>query len=141
MDEMRHALEQLVSRSILCVLLVVFLVFASGCCVCHSLRVKNDTGAFATIAARDTGHGVGIPAGKKRSVPLWSGPVVAVVGSNIWFYPKIAYEDHPEARRRVFRFGICQAGFGYSVTDATLEPSGRLTVGSGAYEPERRIEW
>lgn len=120
---------------------LLLLLLISGCCVSHSLRVRNDTGAFVTVAAKDTGRGVGIPPGKKRTVPFWNGPVLAVAGSNIWFYPRIGYEDHPEARRRVFRFGICQAGFGYFVTDAVLEPGGRLAVGHGAYEPEKRAQW
>jgi hypothetical protein len=138
---MKNAIAHNVSREILRTLIAALVVTTSGYCVCHSLSIKNDTGAFVTIATKDTGQGVGIPIGKKRAVSFWGGPMVAIVGSNMWFYPKIAYEDYPEARRRVFRFGICQAGFGYFVTRATLEPSGRLVVGSGTYEPERQTQW
>jgi len=141
LDAMKDAIAHRSRRGTVWPPLVAFLVSASGCCVSHSVSIKNDSGAAVTIAAKDTGEGVSIAAGEAGAVAMWSGPIVAVSGSNVWFYPKIAYEDHPEARRRVFRCGICQAGFGYFVTEATLEPNGRLQVGNGTYEPERQIQW
>ena len=122
-------------------MLALLALSSSGCCVSNSLSIKNNTGAFVTVVAKDTGQGVGIPAGKQRAVPFWSGPMVAVTGSNMWFYPKIACVDHPEARHRVFRFGICQAGFGYFVTRSVLEPDGRLIIGHGEYQAERSTQW
>jgi len=89
-----------------------------------------------TLAAKDTGRGTGIPAAKRREFAFWEGPLVVVAGSNLWSYPKITSWDHPEATKRVFRFGVCQAGFGYFRTDGTLGPDGRLTIGRGVYEPE-----
>jgi hypothetical protein len=138
---MRHIIPYLGGGSRLGAMFALLVLCGSGCCVSHSLSIKNNTGAFVTVAAKDTGRGVSIPPGKQRAVPFWGGPMVAITGSNIWFYPRIAYEDHPEARHRVFRFGICQAGFGYFVTHSVLEPDGRLTVGRGTYEPERRTQW
>jgi hypothetical protein len=110
----------------------------SGCCISHSLSINNNTGAFVTVVAKDTGREVEIPAGKQGEVPFWQGPMVVTVASNMWFYPKIGYRDYPEATKRVFRFGVCRAGFGYFVTHATLESDGRLIVGSGFYEPEKK---
>ena len=138
---MKQFVPQSISRAALVPLLATLVLCSPGCCVSNCLSIRNNTGAFVTVAAKDTGQGVGIPDGKQRAVPFWGGPIVAVTGSNMWFYPKIAYEDHPEARSRVFRFGICQAGFGYFVTHAELEPGGQLTVGHGVYEPERRTQW
>jgi hypothetical protein len=138
---MRPIISHLGGTSRLAAILPLLVLCGSGCCVSHSLSIKNNTGAFVTVAAKDTGQGVGIPSGKQQAVPFWGGPMVVITGSNMWFYPKIAYEDHPEARHRVFHFGICQAGFGYFVTRTALEPDGRLTVGHGAYEPERRTQW
>ncbi len=138
---MRYLIPYFGSRRALASAFTLLVLYASGCCVSNSLSFRNSTGAFVTVAAKDTGQGVGIPAGKECSVPFWGGPMVAIVGSNMWFYPKIAYEEHPEARHRVFRFGICQAGFGHFVTHTVLEPDGRLRVGHGAYEPERRTQW
>jgi hypothetical protein len=112
-----------------------------GCCVCHSLSIKNETGSFVTAATKDTGRGVGIAAGKRRDLPFVEGPMVVVVGSNMWFYPKMEYNQHPEATHRYFRFGICQAGFGYFRTCGTLEADGRLIIGRGVYEPEARRQW
>jgi len=138
---MRHSFPYRGGAGALGTALAVVVLCASGCCVCHSLSIKNSTGSFVTVAAKETGRGVGIPPGKERDLPFWRGPLVVIRGSNMWFYSSIAYEDHPEARHRVFRFGICQAGFGYFVTRSVLEPDGRLTVGHGAYEPERRAQW
>src|SRR5436305_5683394 len=108
---MRHTIPYLGGGARLGAMLALLVLCASSCCASHSLSIKNNTGAFVTVAARDTGQGVGIPAGKQREVPFRSGPMVAICGSNMWFYPKIAYETHPDARHHVFRFGICQAGF------------------------------
>jgi hypothetical protein len=116
-------------------------VALSGCCVCHDLSIKNETGSFVTAAAKDTGRGAGIPTGKRRDLPFIEGPMVVMVGSNMWFYPKIAYREHPEATHRHFRFGICQAGFGYFRTYGTLEADGRLIIGRGVYEAEARRQW
>jgi hypothetical protein len=70
-------------------------------------------------------------------LPFWEGPIVVTVGSNMWFFPQIGYREHPEATKRVFRFGICQAGFGYFQTSAALEADGRLTVGRGFLSQRR----
>jgi hypothetical protein len=113
----------------------------SGCCVSHSLSIKNNTGGFVTVAAKDTGRGVSISADKRGELPFWQGPLLITVDSNVWFYHRIGYREDPEATKHVFRFGVCRAGFGYIVTHATLEPGGRLTVGSGFYEPEIKTQW
>lgn len=138
---MRHIIPYLVGGTRLAAMLALVGLCGSGCCVSHSLSVRNNTGAFVTVAAKDTGWGVGIPPGKQHAVPFWGGPMVVITGSNMWFYPMVTYAEHPEARHRVFRVGICQAGFGYFVTRTVLESDGRLTVGHGVYEPERRTQW
>ena len=138
---MKHVMSHSVGRGIWQLLAATLLLSASGCCVSHSLSINNNSGHFVTVAAMDTGHGVGIPAGKRREFPFWQGPMVVTVGSNMWFYPKIGYREHPEATKRVFRFGICQAGFGYFQTRAVLEADGRLTVGRGVYEHDARKQW
>jgi hypothetical protein len=138
---MNHAVAYSVGRWVFHSLTAALVFCFSGCCVSHSLSIKNDTGRFVTVAAKDTGRGVAIPPGKRKDLPLFQGPIVVLEGSNMWFYPKIGYGEHPEAMKRVFRFGICQAGFGYFQTRAVLEADGRLTVGQGVYEPETRQLW
>jgi hypothetical protein len=108
-------------------------LFLSGCCAFHSIRVRNDTSEPATIFAKATGDSYNIPAGKRRTLPLWQGPLLVTAGTNVWYYSKVDFFDHPEARKRVFRFGICQAGFGYFRTAVTLEADGNLVVGNGIY--------
>jgi hypothetical protein len=138
---MKHAISHSLSPGTCQLIAAALVLSASGCCVSHSLSIKNNSGHYVTVVAKDTGRGVGIPAGKRRDLPFWQGPMVVTVGSNMWFYPKIGYREHPEATKRVFRFGICQAGFGYFRTSAVLEADGQLTVGRGVYEPETRKQW
>jgi hypothetical protein len=109
----------------------------SGCCVSHSIRVRNNTSGPATITAKAKGDSYSIPAGKRRTLPLWRGPLLVTAGTNVWSYSTVDFLDHPEARKRVFRFGICQAGFGYFRTAVTLEAEGNLVVGNGVYQPDR----
>jgi hypothetical protein len=117
--------------------MAVVAVFLSGCCVSHSIRVRNNTSDLATISAKATGDSYSIPAGKRRTLPLWLGPLLVTAGTNIWSYSTVEFLDHPEARKRVFRFGICQAGFGYFRTTVTLEADGNIVVGNGVYQPDR----
>ena len=138
---MNHATPHSVGRWVFHSLAAALVFGVSGCCVSHSLSIKNETGQFVTVAAKDPGCGVGIPPGKRKDLVFVEGPMVVLEGSNLWFYPKIAYGEHPEATRRVFRFGICQAGFGYFQTRAVLKADGRLSVGRAVYEPETRKEW
>ena len=116
--------------------IAVAALFLSGCCVSYSIRVRNNTSEPATISAKATGDSYSIPAGKRRTLPLWQGPLLVTAGTNVWSYSKVDFLDHPEARKRVFRFGICQAGFGYFRTAVTLEADGNLVVGNGVYRPD-----
>jgi hypothetical protein len=118
-------------------LIVGVALLLSGCCVSHSIRVRNNTGEPATISSKSTGDAFSIPTGKRRTLPLWRGPPLVTAGTNIWSYSTVDFLDHPEARKRVFRFGICQAGFGYFRTAVTLEAHGNLVVGKGVYQPDR----
>ena len=112
-------------------------VFTNGCCVSHAIRVRNNTSGPATITAKATGDSYSIPAGKRRTLPLGRGPLLVTAGTNVWSYSTVDFLDHPEARKRVFRFGICQAGFGYFRTAVTLEAGGSLVVGNGLYQPDQ----
>ncbi len=129
---------QIISRILATVPLGLVL---SGCCVSNSLGFRNNTGVAVTVAAKEPPGGVAIPAGKQGKLGFYEGPLIITAGSNVWFYANVDAEQHPEARKRVFRFGVCQAGFGYFVTRSTLEADGRLTIGNGVYEPVKTIQW
>jgi hypothetical protein len=116
--------------------MAVVALFLSGCCVACGIRVGNNTSEPATICAKATGDFYRIPAGKRRTLPISQGPLLVTAGTNVWSYSKVDFLDHPEARKRVFRFGICQAGFGYFRTAATLEADGNLVVGNAVYQPD-----
>ena len=51
--------------------MAVVAVLFGGCCVSHSIRVRNYTCDLATISAKVTGDSYCIPAGKRRTLPLW----------------------------------------------------------------------
>jgi hypothetical protein len=88
------------------------------------------------VTAKDSNRQIGIAIGKTAEMPFWEGTLTINNRSNTWIYPKVNCFEHRETTKRHFRFGICQAGFGYFVTQATLEPNGRLVIGSGAYDPQ-----
>lgn len=122
--------------AILCVVVAMATLFLSGCCVACSIRVRNNTSEPATISAKATGDFYRIPAGKRRTLPILQGPLLVTAGTNVWPYSTVDFWEHPEARKRVFRFGICQAGFGYFHTAVTLEADGNLVVGNAVYQPD-----
>ncbi len=126
---MKHAVAYSLGRNVFCSVVAVMVFRVFGCCVFHSLCIKNNTGHFVAVASKDPECGGGIPPGKRKDLLCFQGLMVILEGNTIWFFPKIGYGDPPEATRRVFRFGICQAGFGYVQTRAVMEADGRLTVG------------
>jgi hypothetical protein len=60
LDAMKHAIAHFVSLGSLRAFSLALLISVSGCFVCHSLSIRNETGTFVTIAAKDSGQGVGI---------------------------------------------------------------------------------
>ena len=137
MKEWRKCLGKLWVAILCLVVAAIVAVLTGGCCVSHSIRLRNNTSGTVTVTAKTTGDVYSIPAGKRRTLPLWQGPLLVTAGTDIWSYSTVDFLDHPEARKRVFRFGICQAGFGYFRTAVTLEGDGNLVVGNGVYQPDR----
>jgi len=77
------------------------------------------------VISKDTRREVAIRTGKARELLFWEGPLVVNIGSNTWLYPEDWLVEHPEARKRHFPLGVCQAlvsDISCILQRATLEP-------------------